>query len=237
MDNPILCSMYHSSIVTYRVPWLNIYDSYTYVQTALKLTEEEHFEWVQIDSTVKGGIMLQPIYAVSLVGFGRTSKAFCVITKDGYEDGYMRKTDDRIKSILMKAEFVKIALKAVNSEQRACHISQYHLSINACFQTRACWSLRPLDALLHPFDLLKQIFETLIEIKRTHIQIDIIMMKMFPGGTLGTMGMEFWHSNLMILRDSRSRIFILLAHNYWHHRRKSLLHASSKFTSLLQVHQ
>ena len=63
------------------------------------------------------------IYAVGIVGFGATSKAFRVITKDDTEDNYegvlkmyVKKTDVDNKTVLPKEKYMKIAEASVTKE-------------------------------------------------------------------------------------------------------------------------
>ena len=94
----------------------------------MKSTESkaEPYKWVQIRGIVEGGlegkILQSPqnksIYVVGLVGCGRTSKAYRVVTKDGYEGVlkmYVRKTDDN-KMVIKNKTFMKIAEKSVKKE-------------------------------------------------------------------------------------------------------------------------
>ena len=97
-------------------------------QLALKLSEEK-FKWVEIGGiTIKSSIQAMPrastsIYAVGIVGFGATSKAFRVITKDDTEDNYegvlkmyVKKTDVDNKTVLPKEKYMKIAEASVTKE-------------------------------------------------------------------------------------------------------------------------
>ena len=119
MVNTILCAMSSSSLGDCVPPLLNIDGRVS--QTALKLNEE-YYEWVEIDGMIKkGGIHELPspsIYALGIVGFGATSKAFRVVTKDGHEGVlkmYLKTTDD-FENEVSKAQYMKIAQASVTKE-------------------------------------------------------------------------------------------------------------------------
>jgi hypothetical protein len=119
MVNTILCGMY-SSTRRNSVSLLN--EGVIVSNLALKLSEEKS-EWTQISGLViKGSIRYfttPDLYAVDIIGFGATSKAFRVITRDGYEGVlkmYVKKTGDDNKTVLRKKEYDAKAKKSVNEE-------------------------------------------------------------------------------------------------------------------------
>lgn len=111
MVNTILCSsMHYSSLVTYRVPCLKIYDNY--VQAALKLTEENYGKLrlgTNWQHCFQGRYKYINVDVVTYLcrrsrWICGTSKAFRVVTKDegrlwGCVEDVRKTTDHRTKSV------------------------------------------------------------------------------------------------------------------------------------------